>query len=238
VILLELVEALMKTGLTRHESVLYVTLCKEGELTGYEAAKISGIPRSNAYLALAGLVEKGGASKIESDPVRYTVVTISEFAANLRRELQQTLDYLEANLPTREMAIDPYITITGRNQIRHKMKNLIGQAGERIYLSLASIELQLLLTELREAVERGLKVVIITDSAFELERATLYYHTKQPGQIRLITDSLHVLTGELTAKPDTACLYSKNQNLVQLIKDSLTNEIELIKLQRSSDSQR
>jgi hypothetical protein len=110
------------------------------------------------------------------------------------------------------------------------MKNLIGQAGERIYLSLASNELQLILSELSAAVERGLKVVIITDHAFKLDHATLYYRAKRPGQIRLIADSKQVLTGELSEKPDTACLYSKNQNLVQLIKDSLTNEIELIKI--------
>jgi hypothetical protein len=28
-----------------------VLLCSEGELTGYEAAKLSGMSRSNAYLA-------------------------------------------------------------------------------------------------------------------------------------------------------------------------------------------
>jgi sugar-specific transcriptional regulator TrmB len=234
VIRLELIEALMKTGLTRHESILYVTLCKEGELTGYEAAKISGIPRSNAYLALAGLVEKGGAHKIESDAARYIAVPMPEFAANLHRELQQTLEFLETNLPVRETNPDPYITIMGRTQILHKMKNLIGQAGERIYLSLASNELQLILTELRAAAERGLKVVIITDHAFKFAHATLYYRAKRPGQIRLITDSKHVLTGELSDKPDTACLYSKNQNLVQLIKDSLTNEIELIEISKKA----
>jgi sugar-specific transcriptional regulator TrmB len=232
--MLELIEALMKTGLTRHESVLYLTLCKEGELTGYEAAKISGIPRSNAYLGLAGLVEKGGAYKIESDIVRYTAVPTSEFAANLRRELQICLEFLEINLPARETAVKPFITITGRNQILHKMKNLIGQAEARIYLSIASKEAQLLLSELRAAVERGLKVVIITDQALKFDCATLYYRTKKPGQIRLITDSIHVLTGELSKKPDTACLYSKNQNLVQLIKDSLTNEIELIELSKQA----
>ncbi len=54
---MDLVDSLMKAGFTRHEAVLYLTLSREGELTGYEAAKISNIPRSNAYLALAGLVE-------------------------------------------------------------------------------------------------------------------------------------------------------------------------------------
>jgi hypothetical protein len=177
-------------------------------------------------------VDARGRSAIEE--LRYTAVPISEFSANLRRELQICLEFLEINLPARETVVEPFITITGRNQILHKMKNLIGQAEARIYLSIASNEAQLLLSELRAAVERGLKVVIITDQALKFDCATLYYRIKKPGQIRLITDSNHVLTGELSEKPDTACLYSKNQNLVQLIKDSLTNEIELIELSKQA----
>lgn len=52
------VERLMEFGLTRHEASLYILLTLEGSLNGYEAAKQSGISRSNAYNALAGLVDK------------------------------------------------------------------------------------------------------------------------------------------------------------------------------------
>ena len=55
------VERLMEFGLTRHEASLYILLTLEGSLNGYEAAKQSGISRSNAYNALAGLVDKGAA---------------------------------------------------------------------------------------------------------------------------------------------------------------------------------
>ena len=51
------VELLMSFGLTRQEARVYVLLLGEGALSGYEAAKRLGISRSNAYAALAGLVE-------------------------------------------------------------------------------------------------------------------------------------------------------------------------------------
>ena len=54
------VELLMSFGLTRQEARVYVLLLGEGALSGYEAAKRLGISRSNAYAALAGLVDKGG----------------------------------------------------------------------------------------------------------------------------------------------------------------------------------
>ena len=72
------VERLMEFGLTRHEASLYILLTLEGSLNGYEAAKQSGISRSNAYNALAGLVDKGAAYIQEEDTVRYTPVAIEE----------------------------------------------------------------------------------------------------------------------------------------------------------------
>lgn len=58
---MDLNDALMCFGLTRQESSLYLTLLSDGALTGYEAAKRTGISRSNTYTALACLVDKGAA---------------------------------------------------------------------------------------------------------------------------------------------------------------------------------
>lgn len=225
---MEIVEILIKAGFTRHESLLYLTLCQEGELTGYEAAKISGISRSNAYLALAGLVEKGAAWKIDGEIVRYTPVPPQELCLNLKREYQQLLDYIEAHAPQLKQESDPFITISGDIQVRHKVKNIINEAEKRIYLSLSNTELKLVYEELQAAVSRGLKVVLITDQLIQMGTATVYLTNKTPGQIRLIADSTVVLTGEWVSNLKANCIYSKNQILVALIKDSLTNEIELL----------
>jgi sugar-specific transcriptional regulator TrmB len=53
---MDLLGCLAKTGLTGQEAALYLALCREGELTGYEGAKVAGVSRSNAYLALSSLV--------------------------------------------------------------------------------------------------------------------------------------------------------------------------------------
>ena len=233
---MDLFEALSKIGFTRHESILYVTLCQEGELTGYEAAKISGLPRSNVYLALAGLVEKGGAYISEGEAARYTSIPVEELIANTRRQMREVLDYLEQHIPKRKTSFEPYITITGKMQVVNKMKNIISQARERIYLSFAPRELELVSDELIDAIIRGLKVVIITTAPFKLDGATIHYIPKQPGQIRLISDSTNVLTGEIGEEAEPSCLYSRNKNLIDLIKNSLTNEIKLIEFQSEKNS--
>jgi sugar-specific transcriptional regulator TrmB len=227
---MNLTDAFIKAGFTKHESILYLTLCKEGELSGYEAAKHTGISRSNAYLALAGLVEKGGAYRIDGATIKYLAVPVTELVKNIRRQMDQALTFIVENVPLMDEPLEPFITITGASQIINKMKNIINGATERIYLSCAQTELLLVEDEITAARDKGLKIVLITAPPYRLSGVTIYYHEKAPGQIRLIADTSYVLTGEISPGGQSTCLYSRNKNLVQLIKDSLTNEIKLISM--------
>lgn len=78
----QLTEKLMEFGLTRQEATVYLALVVSGTQTGYEVAKQTGISRSNAYNALAGLVDKGAAYPEEGAATRYTAVEVSEFCEN------------------------------------------------------------------------------------------------------------------------------------------------------------
>lgn len=229
---MDILDCFLKAGYTRHEAMLYITLCKEGGLTGYEAAKLSGIPRSNAYLALAGLVDKGGAFRIDGEPSRYSAVPATELVFNLRRRQEEVFECIEKNSPDREEAVEPYYTIAGRENIVNKMCHIISHASERIYISTSPNELGYVRKELLEACSRNLKVVVITSENFTLKGATIYINEKQPGQIRLIADSAHALTGELKVESESTALYSRNRNLIDLIKDSLKNEITLINIKK------
>ena len=110
------------------------------------------------------------------------------------------------------------------------MNNMIRHAAERIYISTSPAELGYVVKELSAARDRSLKVVVITAPGFSLEGAVIYHNEKQPGQIRLIVDSAHVLTGEISDTGESNCLYSRSRNLIQLIKDSLNDEIRLIQI--------
>ena len=94
--------------------------------------------------------------------------------------------------------------------------------------SLSIEKLKLVEKELKTLKEKGIKIVIITDYPFEFEGAIIYHSSRRKEQIRLIVDSKHVLTGEL----NSTCLYSSNNNLVELFKESLTNEIKLIDIEK------
>lgn len=223
-------ELLTHFGLTRLEAAVYMAMYCEGSLTGYEAAKLTGISRSNTYTILAGLVEKGAACLMEGAVARYTPVPPQEFSGNLIRQLQEDQALLLQSLPKHCREVDGYITIQGQKHIMRKMQNMLSGAAERVYLSVSKEIAGTVLQELRDGVARGIKVVVITNAPFALSGAIVYHAEKEQNQIRLIADSASVLTGDLNEGENATCLYSHKKNLVDLFKESLKNEIKLIEL--------
>lgn len=222
------INLLMSFNLTKQEATIYAMLYTEGALTGYEAAKKTGISRSNTYASLASLVDKGAAYVVEGTATKYIPVAVDEFCENKIRQLNEYKKDLIKSIPGRKEEYEGYITIKGRDHILDKMKNMLLEAKDRVYLSIYNKTLEIILDEIENAVLRGLQVVIITNKPFELDGATVYYAEKPQYQIRLIADSTNVLTGDISEGNHSTCLYSKKKNLIELFKDSLKNEIKLI----------
>lgn len=224
---MNLVDALMKTGLTRHESELYIALCREGEVTGYELAKTTGIPRANVYQALSALTDKGGARVIEGNPQRFIAVLPEEYCQIKEKEMTDLLRLIRMETPKRAAAPEGYVTLSGSTNILGKMRYIIDNAKQRVYLSIMSTDLPFVRKEVEAAIRRGLRMVVITSEGMEIPGAEVYTIHKNKGQVRVIADSSEVLTGEITGSDQDVCLYSRNRPLVDLIKEALKNEIEL-----------
>ena len=223
------IELLMNFGLTRQEAKIYLLLLTEGALSGYEAAKRAGASRSNVYGALNGLVDKGAAWMMEEQSVRYQAVPVEEFCSNKLRAFAQMAQELE-KIPTEAPDSGNYITVRGRKNVEDKFHNMLAEARERVYLSVSSEMLPLFHEELVELVEKGRKVVLLTEEDYQLEGAIHYRAQHSDARFRLIADSRYALTGEFQDETHTTALFSANPNLVKLLKETLANEIELIQL--------
>jgi sugar-specific transcriptional regulator TrmB len=221
-----LVDKLMQYGLTRQEANIYLTLLVSRQLSGYEVAKITNISRSNVYSALSCLVEKGAAYLIEGNSTKYLSVPVEEFCNNKLRKLKEDKQFLIEHLPKDKPETDGYITIEGYQHILDKIRNMILQAEYRVYLSMSRSLISLITKEIQVIVDKGLKVVVLTEDEVELEGITLYRNHKTYRQLQVIVDSRYVLTGEIKE----TCLYSGQKNFVQALKESLGNEIKLIEL--------
>ena len=226
----ELISNLTSLGLTTNEATLYMALSTHGDMTGYECAKITGISRSNVYIALAGLCENGAAFLVDGAAQKYSPAPIKEFCANKRREYEMAAAVLIENMPSPAAPSEAYITISGASAILDKMKNMITACTERLYISAETTLLDKVASELTDAINRKRKVVLMADYKFNLDGATKYNITRTEGQVRLIVDSLFVLTGDFAESHPCSCLFSASGTLVSLFKESMKNEIRLIEL--------
>lgn len=227
-----ILEKLCMFGLTRQEASLYICLLGGEGMSGYEAAKQTGISRSNAYGGLAGLVEKGAAYMIEGNTGRYVAVPAAEFCSNKIRSLEKEQGYLETQLKIPPKQETGYITISGYKHILDKIHTMIDQAEYRIYMAAPSGFIASVGERLKKAVDRQIKLVMITDGQVEIEEALVYHTPKRERQLRLIIDSAYVLTGEINGSSRDTCLYTGQKNFVNVFKESLRNEIKLIALDK------
>ena len=215
-------------GLTRQEAVIYSTLLSHGEMTGYEVSKETGISRSNVYAALSNLADKGAAYLIQGDSTKYLPVDVQTFTSNVLKDLQQKADYIKEHAPQKQIETDGYITIIGSKNIQNKLLDMIKETRVRLYISASARIVDAYEEELTELVNAGKKVVIMTDSNYNLDGAIVYHTDPEPGQLRVIIDSTYVMTGELTGSDDDSCLYSGQKNLVTVMKEALKNKIVIL----------
>lgn len=226
-----LLNSLKKIGFTQQEAIIYISLCKNGELTGYEAAKLSGISRSNAYASLSSLVDKGYAYIIEGTASKYIAVPKNELIINAKRDFEENIqiiqDYLEFNTATQEA----YITISGEKNIVDKLKNIIESTQHRIYISCSYDILKVIQKELENTIKKNLKVVILSPKDILDSNTHIYYPTEEAASFKLIADTKEVIAGTLTQ-----ALYSKNKTLVSLIREAFINEITVINYKKGEQN--
>ena len=139
---------------------------------------------------------------------------------------------LLSKMPSKRKSEGGYLTIKGEDHICDKMIDMLLHAEERAYISIYNERLEMFRTYLEQMIREEKKVVIITNEPFEMPGASIYLTTCKREQIRLITDSKDVLTGTIFSHYEATSLYSSNNNLVEVFKAALANEIKLLELEQ------
>lgn len=223
----KIIDILTEFSLTRQEASIYAALLNHGDMTGYEVAKDTGFSRSNVYAALNALVEKGAAYLVQGESTKYRPVEIKNFTSNKIAELKKSAEYLEKYGPQKVIESEGYITIVGAKNIRNKMREMLSKTELRLYLMAPAQIVKDFEEDLKRLVSEGKKIVLLTQD-YSIKGAKVYNTKVDEGQIRFITDSAYVLTGELTDDEHNTCLYSGQKNLVEVMKEALKNKISLL----------
>jgi sugar-specific transcriptional regulator TrmB len=235
------IERLVKIGFSEYEAKAYVALLRKSPVTGYELSKLSSVPRSMIYEVVGKLTARGAAMTLRTgSATKYAPVSAPEFLDQLQREHQELIGAIKEDLTAFASApnLEHVWNLEGKENIVGKAMEMIGQAKARIYLALLPATFPTLLPALREAIGRGVRVVVYTTSDRELPGgrkvvAPLSEEAlTQVGGLGLIlvVDGQEVLIGEWLAETQARASWTSSPLLVFIAEHHLRTDLYLPQL--------
>lgn len=230
-----MLERLEYIGFTKYEAKAYIALLENGDLNGYELSKKAAIPKPNAYSILKSMVNKGLVYKIEEKSVRYRPRDFDEIAKKVKREMEDNLEYIKKNLPPKKSENEKFITIEGENNIVDKVKIMINNANEKVIMDLWNQDANKFMEVLKEAHNRGVKIMLIIIDGKNLDFNFEYIYNHQCNEkfddsierdINIVCDGIEAVSGQLGNKYCNG-VYSKNKSFINVITEALSHDILL-----------
>jgi len=214
-------------GLTDYESKTYIALVAMGSGSAEEAGEAAGIPRTSSYKVLQSLEAKGFVESVKGRPVIFSPVPPLEVKAGIVDNISEAFDKLNdiQGILSERGAPQLVFTLSGKDKVMARIGDILASSLKRIIISTPQIRImrQVHGPKFRDAVRRGVEVVIITEPSVKVpEHTTLY---RRAGL--LATDVFSDGEIALIAAPDLSlCGYSNNPFLVEHLESFLRASIE------------
>ena len=173
----DLVQKLKDLGFNSYEAKVYLALLKKYPATGYEVSQIADIPQSRAYDALKSLVNEKIAIISEGKPQKYSPLAPKELTQRFKRKITSTIEFLDKKLPNvKEDYSEPIHSITGYENNISKLKEVIKNAKNSIYIEIWNEDFKLLENTLREAYDKGVDLKIVGLNSIKTNFGMIYNH--------------------------------------------------------------
>lgn len=221
------INLLQELGFTEHEARAYQALLQHNPVTGYELAKVSGIPRPNIYPVLQKLEARGAAVRIAGDEItRYLPVPPEEFLKRIDDQLQATLNQVGPLLQTvAQPAEANYIWNTaGYSNLLAQARTLIDGAEAELLVAIWPDEARALAEDLAQAEARDRKVTTLCLAGCPQEcggcRGQIFRNkiVETPGTrwLLLVPDSKEALVGEIPLEQEVSVVRTRQPLIVKL----------------------
>lgn len=173
-------------GFTPTESLVYEVLLRGGPGTGYAIARAAGLARANAYGALEGLVQKGGARVEEGRPKRYRPEPPAALMARILDRQGHALDAISRSLEEISVPDTPtLVELTSTRGVLSIAARETARATGRILLHASPDAYPPLIPSLRKAAGGGVSLSLSATAPVDLAFATVTATpagTDWPGQ--------------------------------------------------------
>jgi DNA-binding MarR family transcriptional regulator len=224
---MEVVALLEQLGFGEYEARAYVALVQHGAVTGYELAKVSGIPRANIYSVLQKLEDRGAVVRIEEpNTLRYTPVSVEELLERMERQFQTTLHSARHELRHLARPSDPgYLwNINSYTALLEHLRAVVVGAKEHLLVGVYPQEARVLADIVSEIETKNIELITLCMASCPAPcggcRGTLYrYQTLAESDTRwilVVADGKEVIAGEIQGTSEATAIRSRQLLLVQL----------------------
>ena len=232
---------LKELGFTEYEAKAYLALLKESPVTGYAAAKNSGVPRSKIYEVLDSLVSRGDVIVSPGEPPLYRPLSAKELIQKKKRQSDEQLKKAEAELSELDRTqrdTENIWNITSREAIEERLLDCIARAQDHILLEIWAEDFVCLRDALKEAAARGVRVIIVSYGEIQATFAEVYPHAHSSGVtdeygsrwVVFSADSREVLTGVVSLDEKSRAAWSSHQGLVMPITEVVIHDLYIAEM--------
>jgi HTH-type transcriptional regulator, sugar sensing transcriptional regulator len=221
----DIVDLLQELGFGEYEARAYHALLQHNPISGYELAKVSGIPRPNIYAVLQKLEERGTVGRLQRDNTTlYVPVAPEEFLARIGERFQATLESAQQAL--QELAKPPASTyvwnVQGHANLLAQAGTLIDDTSTQLLLALWPDEAASLANQLDHAETRGVEITTLCLAACPQEcggcRGRVYRYkvveTLAARWLMVVPDAEEVLIGEIVTGGETSLVRTRQRLLI------------------------
>jgi sugar-specific transcriptional regulator TrmB len=240
----ELALELQRLGFSEYEARTYIALLQSNPATAYEVSKAAGLPRSNTYGALESCTKKGAVQPFSEAPVRYVPidprVLLSRIADDTSvhcRQLASRLSQVKS-----DESRDFVWSLEGEKKVSAKISAMIQEAKVHVWIKAHETLLDAHYAELREAAERGVRIMIILfgedDNRFRFgDNVQVYLHEGNGVRVgnadnlfTITTDFKTALTANM--RGDVYAAYTRNESIVTMAESLIRHDMYLAEIFR------
>ena len=236
-----LVKKLKELGFTEYEGTPYIAILSYPVKTGYELAKLSGLPASKIYMTLQKLLTKNVISLISGDPQKYIAHNPKEVIGRYKNSYQVLFDELLndfSNLNMDDRSSQMIRNINSREEVFRFFREYLLHCENELLISVWEDELEEIEDDLKASVSCGENASIVIFGEKKLDFGKVYHHGREKiilrerGQRRMnvVFDNKHVLIAHFTTEEEASAVFTSNPSLVLLARDYIIHDIYTIKI--------
>lgn len=237
------IKGFQSLGLTPTQAKIYITMLRLGKPTAKQLARASNIDRPDVYRVTADLLERGLASKVISNPVRYEPVSFEDAVQTLHSQKVNEFGRIVAGLddigkkfnlsPAAGTApeIDQFSLIAAEELSNTRLRKLFETAKNDLVIMTPKKRCLQWLTSYYDCTLQSLKKKvshrIITeqplDGEITKEMKKLAKHSNfqmrflkspLPVWFRIVDSKILILQTTVTLEPNSSAIWSSNKSLI------------------------